>query len=352
MTDYANRLRSALSKQHQQWFDYESRTMKSEYAEYIDCPACGSIHSSPYMEKDFFSFSRCGDCSMVYLNPRLNIEATYAFYNGEWTAIYNENKFIGASESTQLDDRINQENIKLLERHSKKDVERGGIPKLLEIGIGSAYFLRAAVNSGFDVYGVDVDSSNIERAKVYFGDHVKNCDLYEADFQNSMFNVVYMRDVFEHVPNPGPMLKEINRISCSNALLYIEVPNINGLIYKLVGSRHVCIFGFAHLNYWSPKSLAVALNRFGYEIVEIVHESMDCTLTDVVRYYRTSSFTGVLPQPVNRFRYIALTGLYAFLRIPPINWLDRALFPALANRLKMGSVLKVVARKILKKNDK
>lgn len=343
MTTYKDRLRAALGSQHRQWFDYERKCIKPEFAEHIPCPACGSTHFSPYMEKDYFTFSHCDQCSMVFLNPRLNVEATYAFYNGEWTGIYNENKFIGASESTEVDNRINQGNIDLLRRHLP--AAAGSKPRLLEIGIGSGYFLRAAEDAGFEVHGIDVDTSNIERARPRFGDRVQNRDLYDAGYAADGFDVVYMRDVFEHVPNAGPMLQEINRISRPGALLYIEVPNIEGLIYRTVGARHVCVFGFAHLNYWSPASLATALGCAGYEVVEEVHESLDCTLTEIVRYYRTSSFTAVFPQRIGRLRYWLLTAVYAFLRLPPVGWLDRALVPALANWLKRGSVLKVVARK-------
>lgn len=343
MTTYENRMRAALDAQHRKWFDYERKAMRPEYAEQIPCPACDSNRFSPYMEKDYFTFSRCHQCSMVFLNPRLNVEATYAFYNSEWTTIYNENKFIGISDSIAVDDRINKGNIEILRRHLPGISDSK--PSLLEIGFGSGFFLRSAEGAGFDVHGIDVDISNVERARAHFGKRVQNLDLYEVGFLAESFDVVYMRDVFEHVPNPGPMLEEINRISRPGALLYIEVPNIEGLIYRAVGARHVCIFGFAHLNYWSPASLATALKRSGYEVVELVHESLDCTLAEVVRYFRTTSFTSVFPQPLSHLRYLVLTAVYAFLRLPPIAWLDRALFPFLANFLKRGSVLKVVARK-------
>lgn len=344
MTTYDDRLRNALSAQHREWFDYEKKSIKPEFAEHLPCPACSSHHFSPYMEKDYFKFSRCDDCSMVFLNPRLNVEATYAFYNGAWTAIYNEAKFVDASESTEADNNINRGNIELLRRYLCTPLEKK--PSLLEIGIGSGYFLSTAEDAGFRVCGVDVDASNIERVHARFGNHVQNCDLYDAGYQDATFDVVYMRDVFEHVPNPGPMLKEINRISKIEALVYIEVPNMEGLIYRFVGARHVCVFGFAHLNYWSPSSLQKALKINGYEVVDIVHESLDCTLVEILRYFRKPSFTSVFPRPPGTFGYFLLTVVYAFLRLPPIAWLDRKLLPRVANSLKMGSVIKVVARKV------
>jgi hypothetical protein len=68
-------------------------------------------------------------------------------------------------------------------------------------------------------------------------------------------------------------------------------------------------------------------------------------LAEIVRYFRKPSFTTVFPTQVGAFSYLLLTVIYAFLRLPPVAWLDRKLLPAVANWLKMGSVIKVVARK-------
>jgi SAM-dependent methyltransferase len=342
MNTYEMRLNKALVDQHRQWFDYDTRTIKAEFAEHIPCPACGSNDVSLYMEKDFFKFNRCSVCSMVYLNPRLNVPATYAFYNGEWTSIYNEQKFLGVTESTAQDNRANKQNIDLITSHLDA---RSKPAKLLEIGFGGGYFLRTAKAEGYDVRGIDVDTSNVERMKPDFGDRVQNIDLYDAKFSDGQFDVVYMRDVFEHVPNPAPMLKEINRISRDGALLYIEVPNIEGLIYSAVGERHVVIFGFAHLNYWAPKSLNTIIEKAGYETVAMVHESLDFTIADILRYYRNPRITAVYPDKIGKVQWLLVSAIYAFFRLPPVGWLDRAIMPRLANWLKRGSVLKLVARK-------
>lgn len=342
MNNYEMRLNKALVEQHQLWFDYATKSMKAEFAEHIPCPVCSSTNTSPYMEKDFFKFNRCDACSMVYLNPRLNVPATYAFYNGEWTSIYNEQKFQGSSRALQLDNQINKQNIELINSHlTPKETPA----ELLEIGFGGGYFLRTAQSAGYDVRGIDVDTSNVARMKPGFGDRVQNIDLYDAKFSDGQFDVVYMRDVFEHVPNPAPMLKEINRISKDGGLLYIEVPNIEGLIYSVVGERHVVIFGFAHLNYWAPRSLLTIVERAGYEVVDMVHESLDFTIVDILNYYRNPRITAVYPEKIGKIQWFVLSSIYAVLRIPPIRALDRALMPRLANWLKRGSVLKLVARK-------
>lgn len=99
------------------------------------------------------------------------------------------------------------------------------------------------------------------------------------------------------------------------------------------------------MNYWSPASLRTILDKSGYDLVEVVHESLDYTLAEVVRYLRTSSFTAVFPQKIGRMRYFFLALAYALPRLPPVVWLDRRIFLFVANELRMGSVLKLVAKK-------
>ena len=341
MSTYDERLRSALLEQHRRWFDYQSGGIRGEVAEAIDCPVCGSRNRSLYFVKDMFRFERCGDCSMVFLNPRLNVRATYAFYNSEWTAIYNESKFEGTSSSRAEDDRINAANLELISRY-----RHGGAPRtLLEIGFGGGYFLQAARDRGYDVYGIDVDASNHARAAPAFGDHVKNCDLFDAGFAEGQFDVVYMRDVFEHVPNPRSLLAEVNRVSRKDAVLFIEVPNIDGLIYKIVGKRHVCVFGFAHLNYWSPASIETVLRLSGYETVVVVHESADFTLAEIVRYFLEPAFTTVDAAQPNVLVKFPLKMARRVLSIGWIRDLDRRFTPRIADALRRGSVIRVIARK-------
>ena len=341
MATYEERLRGALLEQHKRWFDYRAGSIKAEVAEAINCPVCDCPDHRVYFVKDMFRFTRCSSCGMVFLNPRLNVPATYAFYNSEWTAIYNESKFENASASTALDDKFNAANLDLISRHIDKP-EHG---KLLEIGFGGGYFLQAARKRGYDVYGIDVDRGNHVRTAALFGPNVKNTDLFEADYPAGGFDITYMRDVFEHVPNPKPMLTEINRISQPGALVFIEVPNIEGLIYKLVGKRHVCIFGFAHLNYWAPATLARILGDTGFEIVEIRHDSLDFTMGELIRYYLEPSFTTVDYVERNALVRFALKVARRIVNLKWINLFDRRYMPVIADRLGRGSVVRVIARK-------
>lgn len=340
MTSYDDRLRDALLAQHRQVFDAQTRTLKHEAAEYLDCPVCDSPDKSSYFTKDWFTFSKCDACGMVYLNPRLTEQATYDFYNSAWNEIYNEKKFDAVSESTALDDEINRSNLELI-----VEARGGAGGELLEIGFAKGFFLRAAKAAGFSVHGIELNQANYERVRAELGPTIHNEDLVRANLPAETFDVVYMRDVFEHVPAPKAMLHEIHRIAKPGGLVFIEVPNIEGLIYKLVGERHVCVFGFEHLNYWSPATLREVLARTGFAVRETRFASLDFTLGDVIRAFIIPTHTTLFPARLPKLPELALRALNLAIGATPLRHLDRRFTPRIADRLGRGSVVKVLAAK-------
>ena len=340
MSSYEVRLRDALARQHRQVFDQDHKTLKPEVARYIDCPVCDSSDHMPWMTKDWFTFSKCNACSMVYLNPRLTEQATYDFYNSEWNAIYNETKFDTVSVSTALDDEINRTNLEMISK------ARGGAKgELLEIGFASGVFLRAAKAAGYRVHGLELNERNYRRVRDELGPTMHNVDLFRANLPAGTFDVVYMRDVFEHVPEPKAMLREINRIMKPGGVVYIEVPNIDGLIYKIVKERHVCVFGFEHLNYWSPSTLRKILELTGFGVTETAFSSLDFTVGDVIRTYISPTHTTLYPEQIGSLATFVLKVLNLGITATPLHRVDRAITPKIADALARGSVVKVLATK-------
>lgn len=337
---YSERLKNALAREHAKCFDPAAKALRPEFAQHIDCPVCDSPRKELFFEKDWFTFSRCLDCSMVYLDPRLNDRATYEFYNGEWNAIYNETKFDDVAEPSPLDDRLNEENLREIIRFRRS--ARGN---LLEIGSAKGFFLRKAREAGFTVHGLELNERNCERTRRDLGPTILNTDLSSAKFAAETFDVVYMRDVFEHVPNPKTMLKEIARIARPGCVVFVEVPNIRGIIYRLVGARHVCVFGFEHLNYWSAATLGLVLRRCGFEVRRTTYQSLDFSLREVLRAYFTPAFTTLHPPPTRKSVERIFRMLDRLWSREPLNSWDRRVAPALANCLRAGSVVRVLAEK-------
>lgn len=336
---WQQRWQKALRQQHALIFDYKTRSIKSRYAERVNCPVCDSNRASFFFEKDWFQYVRCQDCSMVYMNPRMNQAATYAFYNSDVNAIYNENKFDHVSTATSLDDRINLTNLELIDRYR---IRTGGT--LLEIGSAKGFFLSKAKERGYKVYGIELNKKNAAFSRQLVGDTVLEVDLFDACFEAGKFDVIYMRDVIEHIPDPQPFFRELNRIAKPSALIFIETHNIDGLIHHIVREKHTVIFGFEHPNHWSPKTLGKALKNNGYEIQNLFQSSLDFTINSILNYWSSPTFTKIMPVKISKLRLF-----FKLLRAPfwlrPIRFMDQTITSRIADYLKKGSVMKVLAVK-------
>ena len=340
IANWQTRWNTALREQHDIIFDTETRSIKSQFADYNSCPVCDSNQIPLLFEKDGFRYVKCSNCSMVYMNPRLNPAATYAFYNSNVNAIYNETKFDAVSTGTTLDDKINFGNLDIIDRYRK-----GKHGKILEIGCAKGYFLQKAKERGYQVYGVELNEKNCQIARRSVGDTVYKNDLFDIHFENEMFDVIYMRDVIEHIPNPKPFLAELNRIAKSGSLLFVETHNIDGLIHRIVREKHTVIFGFEHPNHWSPKTLDKALKQSGFNVKSVIHKSLDFTIGDIIGYFTEPTFTTIYPWSISKQRRNMLKLIRLPFQVPPVCWLDRSITPMLANTVKCGSVMKVIAQK-------
>lgn len=339
MDNYEARFRNSLENEFKKVFDFHTGEMKEAFKLEINCPVCDSNSSKIKYKKDFFKFSECNNCEMIYLNPRLNDEATYNFYNGEWTKIYNEQKFKVEKEQNNYDDKRDIENLNLILQYKQKG-------NLLEIGIGKGHFLKNASEQGFNVYGVELNIENCAKANALLENKgtIINDDLFNASLEDGFFDVIYMKDVFEHVPNPMKMLEEINRISSKGAVLFIEVPNIDGAVFKITKEKHVTIFGFEHLNYWGEKTLSVALKKANFAPVKTIHQSDDFTVPHILSYCFFDSHTSLRKNNLNKFSLFIIRGINYVFRKFPFKYFS-VFTNKIVDSLNKGSQIKIISIK-------
>lgn len=344
--DYNNwykRWITALNEQHQLFFDYNEHTLKDEYASYTDCPVCKAKSSEASLEfmKDMFYYYRCAKCSLIFMNPRMNDAATASFYNSNVNAIYNETKFDSDSDQPNADDFINENNFNLLNAnyHNKAN------GNLLEIGCAKGFFLSKAKAVGYKVWGLELNAKNYAFAERYLGNNIINKDLLDVRFDREMFDVIYMRDVIEHLPYPIETFKEINRILNNTGILFIETHNIEGLIHLIAREKHTVIFGFEHPVHYSPKSIKYLFNITGFKIDSIVFESRDFSIKGILSYFSEPTFTTIMPEKVPDIQILLVKFLSKAFNCFPLNYID-SLFPIIANKLKRGSTMKVFASKM------
>lgn len=142
---------------------------------------------------------------------------------------------------------------------------KGG--RLLDVGCGIGTIALELQKRGFDVYGIDLSSVAVEKAKKR-GVNAAVCDVDKdgIPFADGYFDVVWAGDVVEHVFDPVFLLQEMARVLKSDGRLLLTVPN-NLNIYarthifltgkspqshvyrKLKQCKHHTLFSFELLKY-------------------------------------------------------------------------------------------------------
>lgn len=149
----------------------------------------------------------------------------------------------------------------LRESHSKG--------RLLDIGCGGGFFVRAAAAAGWDAVGLEPSgeasrcAARAQRIGVIAG------RLEEVPFAAGRFDVITMFDVLEHVLCPRACLVEARRLLAPGGRLMIETPNMAGWLPRVMGKRHPWVRPPEHLTYFTPSTLRLLLEHCGFQVTQL-----------------------------------------------------------------------------------
>jgi len=185
------------------------------------CVACGGARLEPlplvYEFRGSFPLVECDDCGLRFLRVQPAAEGLAALYS----AAYFESDFrCGRSEvAYSAEEPFRAENTSLLEAF-----ERLGPPgRLLELGSAGGWLLKHARERGWEAQGVELSADAAERA-LALGLEVFQGDLLAAALPAESFDLVYMGDVLEHVPDCRAVLAEAGRLLRTGGHLYLRGP--------------------------------------------------------------------------------------------------------------------------------
>ena len=210
----------------------------------------------------------CRGCGIIFLDPQPTSEEIAQLYSKE----YFEGDFRCGHAGSYFDeaslDAIVDE--KLLERIKKAKPDG----RFLEVGCAGGAFLEAARKVGYEVRGVEFSGDAAQLARQKFGLNVVTGDLHLAHFPEASFDIVFMGDVIEHLPDPVVTLREINRVLIGNGLLVLVCPTqthtgfsrLGFLVYTVLGKQATVNLPPYHLFEYRPGSLGALLRRGGFEI--------------------------------------------------------------------------------------
>lgn len=207
---------------------------------------------------------RCTQCGLIFPNPMpvpLNgVEQHYGVDAEEYF------------EHHELGDK-NRSALGLLTTAEELIQGQG---KLLDIGAGRGELLRAAKARGWNVTGIEPSSRFAAFAADYSGATIRSEPVERCAFPSGSFDCVVLGAVLEHLYNPDETIAEISRILRRGGAVFIDVPNEEGLYFK-VGNLYQRLKGrdwvvnlaptFTpfHIFGFTPRALRVLLRKHGLE---------------------------------------------------------------------------------------
>lgn len=225
--------------------------------EMANCGVCGSTLRSYLFQKHGFTYHRCIDCSHIYTSPRINNELQIQIGHDldeedvEGDVYLHVQKLYAASLCNLL-------------------AQRAPGKRLLDIGFGSGYLAELAQAYGFEVFGVDSSPGKVEQLWPRFGPRLQQIIMGRDDIPWQSFDVIIMSHVIEHLPNPAATISEVRRLLNPHGLLYVAVPDMESLPFKIFGKKWDVVNPIVHYQYFTKNSLRYLLKNSGFASFEQV----------------------------------------------------------------------------------
>ena len=151
---------------------------------------------------------------------------------------------------------------------------KGETGTLLDIGAGRGELLSAAIREGWRAVGIETSSTFASHAAQHSGAEIRREPLEQCGFADASFDAVVLGAVLEHLYNPDEVIEEIARILRPGGVVFIDVPNEQGLYFR-IGNFYQRLrlrdwvvnlaptFSPFHVFGFSPKSLRALLAKHG-----------------------------------------------------------------------------------------
>lgn len=246
--------------------------------EEVACNLCGSRRTVLWDEVRGARLVRCLDCGLVYTNPRPALWVLMGSYEEEYSEAHEEPELL---RQRQVMYRLELAEI-LRRRH-------GG--RLLDVGCGTGEFL-SLLRDHFEVHGTDVSRHYIEQARSLYGlTHLSVGQLGEVGFDEGFFDVVQMRGVLQHVPDPLSQLREAFRITKPGGMLIISAtPNIASPAARCFRGNFRLLAPDQMLYDFSPRTLQALLAKAGFRVQGFTYPYMN---TPYFRWHQPLQFVSL-----------------------------------------------------------
>ena len=141
--------------------------------------------------------------------------------------------------------------------------------RLLEVGSGMGH-LVADLEDSFQTYGIDINHWAVDRSKdVVQNTQLQTASAQELPFKDNSFNVVIIKHIVEHLPDPQKAIREIGRVTEPGGTLILATPNLDSLLKPWKGERWIGYQDPTHISLKRPAEWLSLIKGAGFDLLKV-----------------------------------------------------------------------------------
>jgi len=183
--------------------------------------------------------------------------------------------------------------------------------RLLEIGSGLGH-LVGQLETAFETYGMDLNHWAVKESQaVVQNTALQTASAQELPFEDGAFNVVIIKHIVEHLPQPEKAITEIGRVTERGGILILATPNLGSLLKPWKGRSWIGYQDPTHISLKQPAEWLALIRNAGFKFLRVFADGF----WDV-------PYVPVLPKQVQKLVFGSLGGLQAITGLVylPMRW--------------------------------
>jgi 2-polyprenyl-3-methyl-5-hydroxy-6-metoxy-1,4-benzoquinol methylase len=262
------------------------------------CPLCKSgnilnhqLVKDHAVSKKEFTLCRCGDCTLLFTNPRPTEEEINPYYDFEE---YYSHEDQVRSFTQWLYQKVRKSSIQRKVRLINSLVKGGS---LLDYGCGTGEFLQEAKKQHWNVLGIE--PSDKARTQAFTKLPTEVLGTLDELPELEAYNVITLFHVLEHIHSLRKTVKKLITRLKSDGYMIIAVPNPESADARHYGNNWAGYDVPRHLYHFSQKSMKTFQEQFGLELTRIEALTYDSYYVSLLSERYKNPKEGILTHYMN-----------------------------------------------------